>query len=485
MKILLTFLLLGSFCYAQQREVYPIVPGGSFGGLTKNITYVEATGTPVQNGIALTNAAKNITLPGLLVVGPGKYYTALIPSPSPFARSGLDSYWYPGASWGIGDGLDVIPTVFGGETAVTTNAVYGYGEFYLTNDASFISYLDTAGSKLHFEANIVAVNGSGSSPFQMASGTEMNIRLYDHGYSYPYDFIWGNGANSKLYLEAPRIFHGEDLVEFGDFPSWGSCIVNIGYALRTNDNGSRTSALIGGRMMVSVQKWEICCDGSIAASSLAGTNALIQNSWIMAYETNKSSVLSSGSLPNSSFYLKNVRLTGSTNLDPISVTNATTAPPLTLENCNIDVGWAATNWARSGAGAQSVKILGSLSLSRPVPIDPLITISGPLPTFQITNIVNAVYTSGTYTNKMSDERVLMPNGTARTNRLLSVIGMKGRSVTIVDIGKTASGTNIWFYCEGSDTIGTGGPTRTNVVTDGGSMTIFSDGTVWNITSKFP
>lgn len=78
---------------------------------------------------------------------------------------------------------------------------------------------------------------------------------------------------------------------------------------------------------------------------------------------------------------------------------------------------------------------------------------------------------------LQDSIVGIPNGTARTNQLPSAASFLGREITIFDAGRTASGTNIWVNTVSSQPID-GGPVTTNIIADGGSITLVSDGSGW-------
>lgn len=97
----------------------------------------------------------------------------------------------------------------------------------------------------------------------------------------------------------------------------------------------------------------------------------------------------------------------------------------------------------------------------------------------------ASYVNGTYTNELTDRVVSMPNNTTaagRTNSLPDAVVNAGRSITIFDSGRTASGTNIWIKTINSQTIN-GGPVITNSVSDGGFIEVISTGSGWWIVGR--
>lgn len=102
-----------------------------------------------------------------------------------------------------------------------------------------------------------------------------------------------------------------------------------------------------------------------------------------------------------------------------------------------------------------------------------------------TNVTALV--AGSYTNNVWDRVVHIPNGSARTNRLLNaaLTNYFPWPITIIDSGKTASGTNVWVATVASQTIN-GGPSQTNITADGGSLTLVPDGAGnWRIVSAYP
>lgn len=106
--------------------------------------------------------------------------------------------------------------------------------------------------------------------------------------------------------------------------------------------------------------------------------------------------------------------------------------------------------------------------------------------------IEAALTSGSFTNQWWHRDVLIPNGSVRTNRLVDTRSLtnalvaaseQGHRITICDGGRTASGTNIIIIPSAGQTII--GQTWTNIVTDGGSLTLMIRGTNWVPVAKFP
>lgn len=92
--------------------------------------------------------------------------------------------------------------------------------------------------------------------------------------------------------------------------------------------------------------------------------------------------------------------------------------------------------------------------------------------------------TGSFTNQPTDTIVLCGNSALRTNKLVT-IGTKnvGIEITIIDTGKTGSGSNIWIVPVAGEVINGGAP-LTNINTDGGSMTLLSTPNGWYVKAKF-
>ena len=101
-------------------------------------------------------------------------------------------------------------------------------------------------------------------------------------------------------------------------------------------------------------------------------------------------------------------------------------------------------------------------------------------------------TSGSFTNGWEHRHVAIPNGSARTNRLvdtrsltnaLCVASEQGHRIIITDDGGTASGTNVYIYPSGNQKINQ--QSFTNIVTDYGSIELMIRGTNWAVVRKLP
>lgn len=124
-------------------------------------------------------------------------------------------------------------------------------------------------------------------------------------------------------------------------------------------------------------------------------------------------------------------------------------------------------------------LLSSSCLQAAVPLSPS--------TWQTTT---ATLTTNTYVMRGNDCVVYIPNATSsvsgRTNNLPSAAAARGRMVIIADGGRTAFGTNVWIVARGADTI-EAGPTRTNIIADGGMVGLIanSTGTGWDMIFSYP
>ncbi len=99
------------------------------------------------------------------------------------------------------------------------------------------------------------------------------------------------------------------------------------------------------------------------------------------------------------------------------------------------------------------------------------------------NLTNAFLTGGSYTNNYNDTLVGVPAASTRTNRLPAAGAMIGRTLIVFDAAASASGTNIWVVPAGSDKIN-GNLTKTNIVTDGGALTVIATADGWHILSRY-
>jgi hypothetical protein len=106
-------------------------------------------------------------------------------------------------------------------------------------------------------------------------------------------------------------------------------------------------------------------------------------------------------------------------------------------------------------------------------------------------VSSAAYVSGSYSNGWFDRIVSMPNGSARTNRLVDTRSLtnslcaaseQGFRILIRDDGGTASGTNIQIFPSATQKINQ--QSSTNIVTDYGSMELEIKGTNWTVIRKF-
>jgi len=99
---------------------------------------------------------------------------------------------------------------------------------------------------------------------------------------------------------------------------------------------------------------------------------------------------------------------------------------------------------------------------------------------------------GSFTNGWWHRAVSIPNGSARTNRLVDTRSLtnalcaaseQGHRIIITDDGGTASGTNVYIYPSGNQKINQ--QSFTNIVTDYGSIELMIRGTNWAVVRKLP
>lgn len=114
------------------------------------------------------------------------------------------------------------------------------------------------------------------------------------------------------------------------------------------------------------------------------------------------------------------------------------------------------------------------------------------------DITRPTLNTGSYTNGWYDRQVAMPNGAARTNRLVDVRSLtnalvqaseQGHTITVTDEGLTAAGTNVWIATSAGQHIISGGaglgPLQTNITVNGGSATFRVVGTNWALVNNWP
>lgn len=434
--------------------------------LNANMTYVNAfSSNPSVNGGNLTNAMKAAaaiatgTAPVTVEVMPGTYITDNT-FPSVMAASNIRQFWHPGAKWGNGGSGSFMWDNQAG--TVTNFGVYGYGEFFQTNSVDLVNFTAANNNDFYFECFSMEVYGASAACFALAQGDRANIVIRDHAKTTNYDFAFGPGGGAgltKFYLQCPFMDIGQDLFEFGQVTNWGDFQVKVGVARVGVAPNTASSTLIPGRAIVQVDRLELYNSETINSYPVNTTNGLLINTWIASHATNVVPPISQfGGF--TSILLRNCRITGPTNADPIALSNGAPATviPLTLENCAIDVGWNATNAVRSKSGNQQVQINGTLTLSRQVPFDTNVTVwsqkaiplaSSTTPVASagagvFTNLQTFIVTPNQLTN-LNDAILLTASGTWNTalGGTTQILWTNTATGTIFDTGAQAVTNGSW------------------------------------------
>lgn len=385
-----------------------------------NTIVVNATANALTNGILLTNAVKyagTLATGGrtiLVHVTRGEYWTPTNTVPSVMmAVDNVSTYWEPGAKWYSGKvtaGSDTAH-MWDDSAGKTTNVnIYGWGEFYLTNNSASVVSLE-AGSTMTVECQEVfasesASAGSGGATtfnfLTLPATFTANVRGTIH--SVTYDAIYFNASEGhKVNIKARKISStfGDILEAGGSAANWGDVVIEADVMERTATTGATylSTAYIPQPSMMKIGGNVIIRSGSVNCYSTNGciyagseTNyGLLANAVIKVAGNARRGVLDDGSATGTAHtgvWLKNCSLYGPTNLDVMNLTNQTTLPTI-LDNCTIYSGFGSTNWAR-GITPSSVVILGSLNLYPWKPVAANITILG-------TNNTPAIYNVGDFT----------------------------------------------------------------------------------------
>lgn len=385
-----------------------------------NTIVVNATANALTNGILLTNAVKyagTLATGGrtiLVHVTRGEYWTPTNTVPSVMmAVDNVSTYWEPGAKWYSGKvtaGSDTAH-MWDDSAGKTTNVnIYGWGEFYLTNNSASVVSLES-GSTMTVECQEVfasesASAGSGGATtfnfLTLPATFTANVRGTIH--SVTYDTIYFNASEGhKVNIKARKISStfGDILEAGGSAANWGDVVIEADVMERTATTGATylSTAYIPQPSMMKIGGNVIIRSGSVNCYSTNGciyagseTNyGLLANAVIKVAGNARRGVLDDGSATGTAHtgvWLKNCSLYGPTNLDVMNLTNQTTLPTI-LDNCTIYSGFGSTNWAR-GITPSSVVILGSLNLYPWKPVAANITILG-------TNNTPAIYNVGDFT----------------------------------------------------------------------------------------
>ena len=385
-----------------------------------NTIIVQATANALTNGILLTNAVKTA---GTLATGGrtilvhvtrGEYWTPTNTLPSVMmAVENVSTYWEPGAKWYSGKvtaGSDTAHMWDDSAGKRTNVNIYGWGEFYLTNNSASVVSLE-AGSTMTVECQEVfasesdSASSGGATTFNfltLPATFTANVRGTIH--SVTYDAIYFNAIEGhKVNIKARKISStfGDILEASGSAANWGDVVIEADVMERTATTGATylgtayvpqpSMMKIGGNVII--RAGSINCystNGSIYSGSLTNYG-LLANAVIKVAGNSRRGVIDDGSATftaQTGVWLKNCSLYGPTNLDVMNLTNVTALPTI-LDNCTIYPGFAATNWAR-GYTPSKVLILGTLNVFPNLPAGPNITVVG-------TNTTSSLVTDGTVT----------------------------------------------------------------------------------------
>lgn len=363
--------------------------GGGYGfrpvsppGLSPNVSYINPGSSAIINGALLTNAVKFAVAPAEVNIPPGTYMIPTNTLPSVMAKSGIREYYHPGAIVACQTAGGDAAYFFDDQAGAVINfGVYGYGQFFFTNDVGDIFNFTTSGSKVDLEFHSAEAYSQGAIGV-VGQGVEMRVAFRDHVKTTNYDTFYGTATSSKFYINSPGAWveAGQDFIEFtGDFGTWGDSIINVGSVRAGLGQSAATHSMqLAGRQLVTIGRFEAYGNMPISSSPSAQTNAIIQNSVLAAFATNNHCLIGQRSAGDgfTSLLIRNSHLIGASNANIITLSNSAPATiiPLTLENCVLEPGWNSTNLANSKSGLQQLAIVGAFSATRPLGFDTNITI---------------------------------------------------------------------------------------------------------------
>lgn len=466
-------------------------------GLSRNITYVNASADVVASGHSVTNASRAPS-GSTIFVGPGHYH---IPT-NQFSLSKhlVNWFFYPGAKLTSGTAADGDAHYLfgdfdlgnGWEGPPLTNSILGYGEFIHTNISGLGPlFWQATNSSVVFECNSTWQVG-GSSAIQHERG-DLVYSARDFTRAETYDAYLGGGSNvSTIHFTSARVYGGDSILEPGLYADWGDAVFNIGYAEALAGAGGNGALHITDfctmRIGVINLKRSAAVIGGTSTNRNQIGNGVLQGCTIYALPASTLPVVASpGATFGTSLTLQNCTIYGPTARDPIDI-ETFVGGRFTIENSTVVPGSGATNWIRATGTGKNATIRNVSVLPAKPPHAGVITTNH----FQVNSpgIVTASYTTNTYLLLLTDEIVLNgakpAAGLATTNTLPPAAQMIGRSVRIVDNSKTAAGSNIWVNTTAlAETFGLGGPTQTNISVNNGALTFTSDGTRYVITGAWP
>jgi len=371
-----------------------------------NIIVVQASTDALANGTALTNAVKtagtlaSASRPMLVWVTPGKYWTPTNTLPSVMmAVDNVSTYWEPGAVWMSGKSVSGSDTAFMWDDSAgkrTNVNVYGYGQFYLTNNNAAVVSLEN-GSRMRFFAQDVyasdGTNGSGggASTFNfLTTAADFEAEVNDTIFCDTYDAFYFSAAEGhKVKIKARKIGSkfGDILETTGSAANWGDVMIEAEVMERTATTGETwlgntyipqpSFMKIGGKVSVKAKAINVYSTNGVIYSGSTTNYGLLSDAVVTVATNSWTGVIGDGSgtgSAQSGVYLKNVTINGPTGRDALLLTNLSALPTI-LENVTINSGPGATNWAR-GVTPSKVLILGGLALNPYLPYAANITVVG-------------------------------------------------------------------------------------------------------------
>lgn len=357
-----------------------------------NTIYVNATGaTATINGTLLTNAWKSTLQNVEFVIGPGDYYapTNTIPSTA-FSTDNRRLTFLPGARWIVGStNEDTAPSWnFDDSAGKRTNIwITGMGTFINSNDQATVDVMILENGSRIFVEHASAYNHGGGAILTFAGGSNHVDWITKEKISSEYDLFYFNGSDGNRLLA--DVAEGEtwsDLLEVtDDSPQWGLINVHFRSAICTTNSAQAVElensfAMLAGRVTLRIDTFKSTRTiSSFRASALSTTDALLDGAggvWSFPSGAKRSVIqqLVASAAHTGGIHLRGAKIEWPAALDPFTLTNSSTSE-VTLENISLNVGSGATNWVR-GATPSRVRILGSLSMNRPLPVGGNITLVG-------------------------------------------------------------------------------------------------------------
>ncbi len=341
--------------------------GGAATNVYTNVVYVNAIGTRVQSGDALTNAVGSSPAGTLVHVGRGPYS---VNNAWPLTRPGINIYFDGSEIYNRGSS-PLLGDWDGAAATPSTNYVYGTGRFYTTN--ALIGAVVDPASKLWLtiaEAEM-RVSSSGISNAVgafMQAGGEMHIFSYGKIRSQHYDTYYHEapGPIVKTTLIAADLEAGDSAIElFHNYTNRTDGIFQIGTAEAIAGEGGfglnfislSSNALVRVDNIVLNRNAQI---GSVATNNYGSGIPILQGKFIKGFATATNSIVGGWDVHGSSFVLDGYTIQGPNSIDPIGVRGVGT----TLRNVTILPGASATNFARNlGLGGDgTLTIDGTLSV---------------------------------------------------------------------------------------------------------------------------